>query len=219
MKLSLAFLRNRPAAVVSTILVLEAVVFYATPTAEHIPHPPPLRTFARDLGEWKMTRETEIDPESEALLRADDTVSRSYAGPDGPVNLFVAFFKSQRGGVTPHSPKICLPGSGWTPEGSRIIQVDVPGVEPLMVNRYLVRHGDDRVVVLYWYATKDYTVADEYLSKVYLMREGLLHRRSDEAVFRVIAPIDGRGDNSAEKRAIDFIRQSYPGLRQQIWAE
>ncbi len=38
-------------------------------------------------------------------------LSRAYLGPAGPLTFFVAFFKSQRGGVTPHSPKICLPGA------------------------------------------------------------------------------------------------------------
>ena len=62
-------------------------------------------------------------------------------------------------------------------------------------------------------------VANEYLAKVYLMREGLLHRRSDEAVYRVIVPIAGGGEEQAEARGIDFIRAFYPPLRQQMWVD
>lgn len=215
----LSFLGNRPAAVVTGLLATLGALFYLAPTAEHIPNPPPLRTFATQVGDWTMLRETEVDPETQALLKADDTLSRAYAGPEGSLTLFVAFFKSQRGGVTPHSPKICLPGSGWTPEQSRIISVDVPGeASPLPVNRYIVRHGEDRVIVLYWYAMKHYTIADEYLSKMYLMREGLLHRRSDEAVYRVIVPISGK-EEEAESRGIRFIRAFYPPIRQQMWVD
>jgi EpsI family protein len=217
---SLSFLKSRPAAIVSALLILEAVVFYAAPTAEHIPHPPLLTSFTRDFGDWKMVRETEIDADTQSLLRADDTVSRTYMSSGGPLSLFVAFFKSQRGGVTPHSPKICLPGNGWTPEGSRIIAVDVPGESsPLPVNRYLVRHDDDRVVVLYWYTTRHYAIANEYLAKVYLMREGLLHRRSDEAVYRVIVPIGADGENAAEQRGIQFIQSVFPPLKRQMWSD
>lgn len=218
MNFSLAFLRSLPAALVTVILAIEGALFYAAPTAEFVPNPPPLRSFQSDIGSWKMLREFEVDAETQSYLKADDTLSRSYAGGSGVLTLFVGFFKSQRGGVTPHSPKICLPGSGWTPEGSRIISVDVPGVAaPLSVNRYIVRHGEDRSLVLYWYVTAHYTMADEYYSKIVLMKEGLLHRRSDEAIFRVISPILGADEAPSEARAIAFIRDFYPSLKQQIW--
>ena len=218
MNLSLAFLRALPAALVTAILAIEGALFYATPTAEFIPHPPPLRSLQNDFGEWKMVREFEVDAETQTFLKADDMLSRGYFGAGGPVTLFVGFFKSQRGGVTPHSPKICLPGNGWTPEGSRIISVDVPGVSGAVpMNRYIVRHGEDRSLVLYWYATAHDVMADEYYSKIILMREGLLHRRSDEAIFRVIAPIGAGGEAESEARAIAFIREFYAPLKRQIW--
>lgn len=220
LKSELSFLRGRPAAIVTGILALQAVLFYLAPTAEHIPHPPQLAVFPHEVGAWSMTREMEIDAETQSFLKADDTLSRAYVGPGGPLTLFIGFFKSQRGGVTPHSPKICLPGSGWTPEESRIISVPMPGqTAPLPVNRYIVRHGEDRVVVLYWYATKDYAIANEYLAKLYLMREGLLHHRSDEAIFRVIVPIGPGGDDQAEAYGIRFIRTIYAPLRRQMWID
>ena len=42
-------------------------------------------------------------------------------------NLFVAYFQSQRAGQTPHSPKNCLPGSGWTWSVADTIRVDIAG--------------------------------------------------------------------------------------------
>jgi len=220
MNLSLAFLRGVPAAIVTVILAIEGALFYLAPTKEVIPSPPPLRSFPSNVGPWKMQREFEIDPETVTFLKADDTLSRAYAGPGGPLTLFVGFFKSQRGGVTPHSPKICLPGAGWTPEESRIVTVSVPGIPSgaIPVNRYIVSHGEDRSLVLYWYVTAHYSMADEYYSKIVLMKEGLLHRRSDEAIFRVITPIAG-DEAAAETRAMAFIREAYPPLRQQIWAQ
>lgn len=216
---SLRFLRSGPARLVTILLALEIALFYAAPTAEYVPHPPPLSSFPHDAGEWKMIQELPLDKETQTFLRADDTVSRAYMGPNGPLTFFVAFFKSQRGGVTPHSPKICLPGAGWTPEGASVISVRVPGEKrPIPVNRYIVRHGEDRSLVLYWYSTAHYVVADEYAAKLYLMYEGLRHRRSDEAVFRVIVPIL-RGDNEAQNEAVRFIQTLYEPLRRQMWAK
>ena len=172
----------------------------------------------RESGPYRMIQEMQVDSETMSLLKADDTVSRSYVGPGGLLTLFVAFFKSQRGGVTPHSPKICLPGAGWTPEESSVIQVTVPGVAgQIPVNRYVVRHGEERSLVLYWYATAHHLVADEYLAKLYLMDEGLRYHRSDEAIYRVIVPVTN-GSDAAERQAIEFIRSFYPPLKHQMWS-
>jgi EpsI family protein len=216
--LDFQFLRTGPARLVSLILVAEILLFYSAPTTEHIPHPPPLDSFQRDVGTWRMVRQMQIDPESEALLKADDTLNRIYLGASGPLTLYIGFFKSQRGGVTPHSPKICLPGAGWTPEESHIISIGVPGENrPIPVNRYIVRHGEERSLVLYWYSTAHNVVADEYVSKLYLMYEGLRYRRSDEAVYRVIVPILG-SEKAAEDQGIRFIQAVYQPLKQQMWS-
>jgi EpsI family protein len=215
----LQFLRDGTARVVTALLFVLIVIFYSYPKAEYIPHPPALSSLPPDSGSWRMIQEMRVDSETMSLLKADDTVSRAYLGPAGPLTFFVAFFKSQRGGVTPHSPKICLPGAGWTPEESSIIQVPVTGIaSPIPVNRYVVHHGEDRSLVLYWYATAHHMVADEYLAKLYLMDEGLRYRRSDEAIYRVIVPITARGADAAQREAIAFIRSIYPPLKHQMWS-
>src|SRR5579883_606650 len=213
----LAFLRGGPARLVTVILAVEIALFYAAPTAEYTPHPPPLQSFQHDIGPWHMVQESQVDAYTQSFLKADDTLTRAYRGDSGPVTFFVAFFKSQRGGVTPHSPKICLPGAGWTPEESRIISVKVSGEKAgIPVNRYIVRHGDDRNLVLYWYSTAHHVIADEYVSKLYLMYEGLRYRRSDEAVYRVIVPITST-ESAAEEAGIRFIQSLYWPLKQQMW--
>jgi EpsI family protein len=200
----------------TVILLAEIVMFYSVPTTEFVPSPPPLNVFAKEAGGWRMIAETPLDSETQEFLRADDTLNRSYADSSGVLTLFVAFFKSQRGGVTPHSPKVCLPGTGWTPESSTRIWVDVPGDAPLRVNRYLVRHGEYRSIVFYWYQTARRVMADEYVSKVYLMFDGLRYHRSDEAIIRIVSPIT-EGDSAAEERAVRFIQTIYQPLKQQMW--
>jgi EpsI family protein len=216
---SLRFLRRGPALLVTLVMAVEIGLFYAAPTAEYVPNPPPLKQFRHDIGEWRMVQESDIDSETAKFLKADDTVSRGYVGSAGPLTFFAAFFKSQRGGVTPHSPKICLPGNGWTPENARIIAIAVPGEKnPIPVNRYVVRHGENRSLVLYWYSTAHHVVADEYVSKLYLMDEGLRYRRSDEAVYRVIVPISGT-EEAAEDNGVRFIQTLYQPLKQQMWSQ
>jgi EpsI family protein len=212
-----AFLRSKPVMVVTVVLVMEIALFHGVPTAEFVPTPPPLQQFAVDVGPWRMIRQMSIDSATENLLRADDTLNRQYAG-QGEVDLFVAFFKSQRAGVTPHSPKVCLPSNGWTEESSRIISVNVPGeTAPIPVNRYVVSHEDQRSLVLYWYQSAHRVVANEYLAKFALIFDSLRYRRSDEALIRVIAPVVGQAEAGGEQRAIQFIQTIYQPLKQQMW--
>jgi EpsI family protein len=213
------FLRGKPMMVVTAVLVAEVALFYGVSTQEYIPTPPPLDRFATDIGPWRMIRQTKLDVATENLLKADDTLTRLYGGP-GDVDLYVAFFKSQRAGVTPHSPKVCLPSNGWTEESSRIISVSVPGeAAPIPVNRYIVSHQEERSLVLYWYQSAHRVIANEYLAKFALIWDALRYRRSDEALIRVIAPISGNGQSEAggEERAIQFIRTIYQPLKQQMW--
>jgi EpsI family protein len=134
------------------------------------------------------------------------------------VDLFVAFFKSQRAGVTPHSPKVCLPSNGWTEESSSIISVSVPGEPaPIPVNRYIVSHEEQRSLVLYWYQSAHRVIANEYLAKFALIFDSLRYRRSDEALIRVIVPISGQAEAGGEERAIRFIQTIYQPLKQQMW--
>jgi EpsI family protein len=211
------FLRSKPVMVVTAVLVAETALFHGVSTREYVPTPPPLEQFAADVGPWRMVRQTKIDIATENLLRADDTLSRLYGGA-GDVDLFVAFFKSQRAGVTPHSPKVCLPSNGWTEESSGIISVNVPGeTAPIPVNRYIVTHQEERSLVLYWYQSAHRVMANEYLAKFALIFDSLRYRRSDEALIRVIVPIGGQADAGGEERAIRFIQTVYQPLKRQMW--
>lgn len=211
------FLRNKPALAVAVLLVAKIILFYSIPTKEYVPAPPPLGQFAARVGPWRMTAEFPIGQEEQELLKADDTLTRDYRGP-GDVELFVAFFKSQRAGVTPHSPKMCLPANGWTEENSRIVSLRVPGEpEPIPVNRYVVMKNDQRKLVLYWFQNWHRATADEYLAKFYLLYDAIRYRRSDEALIRVVTDMNGTEDAVAEAHAIQFLQDLYQPLKRQIW--
>src|SRR4029078_447138 len=97
---------------VTLILIAQASMVSILTPAERVPLTRPLAEIPGTLNGWSMREESAIDPEMLQLLKADETLSRTYSSPEGVhANLFVAFFKSQRAGAAPHSPKVCLPGS------------------------------------------------------------------------------------------------------------
>src|SRR5205814_3778870 len=88
-----------------------------------------------------------------------------------------------------HSPKNCLPGSGWTPIQSDRITVSLPGQTPFPVNRYLIAQGEERQLVLYWYWAHNRAVASEYSAKLYLVTDSIRMRRTDGSMIRLSTPI------------------------------
>jgi EpsI family protein len=186
------FLRGPAVAALSVLLVAQAGAYYLLPKAELAPPAPPLSGFPTTLDAWHATVDVKLEDEVLKVLRADDTMSRMYQRPDSPfaVSLFMAYFRSQKSGAAPHSPKNCLPGSGWAPLSSGTIAIDVPGQpEPVEVNRFIVGKGTERTLVLYWYQTAHRVVASEYMAKVWLVLDSLRYRRSDTAIVRVVVPV------------------------------
>ena len=56
-----------------------------------------------------------LDVETERVLGLSDYLLSDYSRADGKaVNLYVAYYASQRKGESPHSPIVCIPGGGWT---------------------------------------------------------------------------------------------------------
>ena len=216
-QLRFAFLRNKPAKAVSIVLAAQIVLFYAIPTREKMPLPPPLEQFSNNVGPWVMTAHRVPDAYTQSLLQADDTLDRDYAGPNR-VELFVAFFKTQRAGITPHSPKMCLPANGWAEVSSGMTYVQVPGENAAIpVNRYIVTKDEQRRLVLYWFQNSHRVTANEYLSKFYLVYDSLRYRRSDEAMIRVVTDFNSNAERQ-EENAVKFIQAVYEPLKQQIWS-
>ena len=216
----MSFPRGRYAAALSVLLVLQGATFYAVAMRpETIPAVLPLSLFPADTGGWHMAKDVPIEPEVQDILKADDTLNRIYVGPDNAsaAFLFIAFFKSQRYGQAPHSPKNCLPGSGWEPVESAPITIAVPGrSEPIVANRYLVARGEDQSVVLYWYQSHSRIIAGEFAAKFWLIADSIKYHRSDSALVKVVVPVrDGNG-RAATESAVEFVKDVFPALEKQL---
>jgi EpsI family protein len=192
-----------------------AAGYYLNARQEYMPSPPPLASLAHTLVDWTLWKEWSVEPEVQAVLKADDTLSRHYGRPGVPqgAGLFVAFFKSQRAGVTPHSPKNCLPGNGWVAENSTVISIPIPGrPEPVEANYYVIQRGENKSVVVYWYQSHGRTVADEFKAKFYVMSDAMRLNRTDTALVRVTVAVGPGGLPAAEDAALHFVRSSFAPL-------
>jgi EpsI family protein len=195
------------------VVVAQAVFFYSASHGESTPLPLPLKAFPTQLGNWKLYQEGVVDDETEAVLKADDTLTRDYTSPEGGANLFIAYFKTQRTGQSPHSPKNCLPGAGFQPIEGESGHVDVPVTGgTITINKYVVAQGGDESVVLYWYQSQGRVIADEFAAKFYLVADSIRRHRSDTSLVRVVVPVIRVTREQAAKTAVDFVQASYPAI-------
>ncbi len=212
----LRFLKSPPILAATAVILIQGALLYSAVRPEAIPPARPLAQMPTQLGEWRLIQEGIVDAESQAVLKADDLLNRYYGDGKTGANLFVAAFRSQRNGKAPHSPKNCLPGSGWTPLNTAIITVNTGTGISIPVNRDIVAHGDDRSLVLYWYQSRDRAIASEYEAKFWVVVDAMRLNRTDTALVRVVVPILNHDEDGATKEAMDFIRSFYGTLRQYL---
>ena len=206
-----SILRSKYLRLVTIVLAVQTVLFYSASHGENTPLPLPLSTFPQQVDSWKLVQEGVVDEDTMAILKADDTLTRVYASPEGAASLFIAYFKTQRTGQSPHSPKNCLPGSGFQPSESGRMDIPVAG-GPINVNRYVVSRGEDESVVLYWYQSQGRVIADEFAAKFYLIADSIRKHRSDTSLVRVVVPVVRANRDEATKVAVDFVQASFPVL-------
>ena len=209
----LKFLNSTPARVVTVFLLLQAALLYSAIRPEFIPPSQPLSLVPATVGSWQLVAEGVVEKETMDVLQADDLLNRFYRSGNSEAGLFVAAFRSQKTGKTPHSPKNCLPGSGWTPlPGSGEVSLDVGGPAPITVNRYIINKGNDYSLVLYWYQSRDRVVASEFKAKFWVMADAIRLNRTDTALVRVLVPIANRDQETAERTATNFVHTFYSSL-------
>ena len=120
-------------ALAAGLIAFTAILLQARGRTEIIPARLPLTSFPEQLGDWK-GKDIPLDKDTLDVLGPGDFLVRDYYTPDQslPINLYIAYFPSQRTGDTIHSPKNCLPGSGWEPTATGYAEVAVEG-EPLPI--------------------------------------------------------------------------------------
>jgi exosortase D (VPLPA-CTERM-specific) len=192
--------------------------------AEIVPSRVTFSEFPSHLGPWVGQRSTLEGIYLEAL-KLDDYLLANYADETasglngGPVNLYVAYYSSQRKGEAVHSPRSCLPGGGWQLRefGQRSLPAVTINGQVLSVNRTLIELGNQRQLVYYWFQQRGRVVTNEFAVKWYLFWDALRLHRTDGALVRIIAALPpGSDDAEADRKLADFASRIAPELQRFI---
>ena len=195
------------------LLATTAAALHAWDLKETVPQHRHFDSFPVEVGVWAGVN-TPLSREELAVLGEGDFLLRDYRDSrEEPINLFLAYYASQRTGDTIHSPRNCLPGSGWTPLTSGRMQIWRTDGHSVSVNRYVVGRGADRMLVLYWYQAHGRIMASEYWAKILMVSDSVRMNRSDGALIRVATPFAAASEEGfAEDRATSFAKQVLPLL-------
>jgi EpsI family protein len=217
------------------LLVGLTVLLQHASRAEDIPDRLPFALFPLELSgqdasetTWR-GRDMPLEREILSILKVDDYMMRLYVpmrraphrGPDSPVWLYVGYYRTQRTGVTYHSPLNCLPGSGWNILSHELVRVRLDGGATLPVNQVVIQKGLDTQLVLYWYQDRGRSITSEYWAKGYLVFDAMTRNRTDGALVRISVPVTSFGTErwsiqGAVETASDFLRNSYPRLMEHL---
>jgi len=164
-----------------------------------------LKNFPVQVGGWKQEGvDQRFDAETMSVLRASDYLLRNYRlGNDKMANLYIGYYATQRDGATYHSPLNCLPGSGWTMEDPAMTTITLPDGKSFVANKYVIKNGNVRELMIYWYQGRGRAMASEYWGKIYTVLDSVRLRRSDAAMVRVMVPVTV-SDAAALESARDF---------------
>jgi EpsI family protein len=170
-----------------------------------------------------------------ATLAVDDYIIANYTRAGEPwVNFYTAYYQSQSGGQSSHSPRTCIPGGGWS-----IAQIDevpltllatslAPGAganaaasgalpPPTIVNRAVIQKGEQRQLVYYWFRQRGRVMTSEVAVKWFILKDGITRDRSDGALVRLVTPVPPNEDIAkADRRLVAFLSTIDTRLRDHV---
>ena len=202
------------AACFGLLCVAGLAALFVTNRAEIIPERLRFVAFPGNLGQWQ-GRPSLLEPQIEHALGLEDYILSDYnKSRSGAVNLYVAYYASQRKGSSIHSPIVCIPGGGWQiVDFQRTSYNDQARNLSLPINRVVIAQNSDKQLVYYWFVQRGRNVANEYWSKWHLFVDAIAQNRTDGALVRLTTPLyPGETEEKADERLQSFIQELEPRL-------
>lgn len=207
------------------LLALVGAVSLEAPAREQIrPQRVSFAQFPMHLpGGWS-GRTDVLERDVIATLAVDDYLLVNYSRAGEPwVNLYSAYYESQSGGQSTHSPRTCIPGGGWemTQFDETALTLDhpgaPPGAAPMTVNRAVIQKGEQRQLVYYWFSQRGRVMTSELAVKWFILLDGITRERSDGALVRLVTPVPPGSDIAqADRRLTAFLSTIEPQLRRHV---
>jgi len=174
--------------------------------------------FPMHISNWQGTT-SRFDEKVYEVLGVDDSILANYRNEKGEnIQLYIGYYSSQREGEIIHSPKNCMPGSGWKIMHTSQVPIGVSNEkgEPVKVIKLLLQNGPQRQVAFYWFHSRGRVVASEYSEKIYLVWDAITKQRTDGSFVRLLSPVEGYDEKQTTETLKRFTQQLFPILKEFI---
>jgi len=193
--------------------LITAVILYVNflSTVKPIPLPKSLEDFPRTIGKFRRVQSQTFNKKVLQIAGVDNYIMWQYQDPQGyTLGLYIGYYRDQTEGSIIHSPKHCMPGSGWEPFMEEVVNLqDVRG-NSYEINHMVLQKGTDKQIAHYWYEGRSRVVANEYEDRALMIWDSLVRRRSDGALVRVTGP--GNDQKLDIKKQMQFMAALMPQL-------
>ncbi|MCF6239387.1 MAG: EpsI family protein [Candidatus Marinimicrobia bacterium] len=196
--------------IVYLLLSLTALFIYTHETVA-VPVNRPLTEIPTSFDEWTMVCQSRFSQDVLKQLRPTDYLYRVYKDTQGnKVTLYLGYHAGGPDSGPIHSPKNCLPGSGWfelseVNRGITVAGKDLPIVQAVYQN------DSQKEVFLYFFQVKGQVLTDEYSLKLSEIINSILYNRRDAAFIRISVPF--YDDQAAAVTAGEnFLIKVYPHI-------
>lgn len=163
------------------------------------------------VGNWIGQAEPLAAPVME-LLNPDQLFSATYVNPSGArVHLFVDYYSPENTTGAIHSPRNCLPGSGWVIAGTVPRPISAGG-RVIEANRFYLTLGESQQVMDFWYITRQGETANDYRLKFNTMISSLTLKPTDKAFVRFVTANDPASIAAMEEFELQLIGEIYRRL-------
>ena len=210
----------QPQSIAAVALLLLTLVFsHGIEFREKVPIIRPLEQFPLQVGEWSGSRQG-MGQRFLERLDLSDYVIIEYRNPaNEAINLYVAYYESQRKGESIHTPATCLPGSGWLFRQAGTITLSSLGHNPgsMNVNRAYMEKMGSKQLSYYWFPQRGRVLNNAYQLKIYAFWDALTKQRTDGALARLMTPVSESEElKQADARLQEFTRLIVPVLGEYI---
>jgi EpsI family protein len=208
----------RELVIAMVILIAAGSLLRVVSHGEETPIHRSLASFPLHIDQWHGI-EQEFESDILQVLKVDDYILRQYRQERGlPIGLYVGYYKSMRQGATYHSPKNCLPGSGWyfVDTGKTHIASVGPHGQPVEINKFIIQKGLDKQLVLYWYQDRGRIITSEYWAKIYMVLDAMTKNRTDGAFVRITVPYTNQSEEEILAQGKAFAELIFPRLREHL---
>ncbi|MDP2105820.1 MAG: EpsI family protein [Desulfobulbaceae bacterium] len=197
---------NTPFLILCGVLVAVIVYINFLGTVSPTLLPQPLSMFPKQIGGFSMVEAQTFSEAVQENAGMDDYIMWQYRDQEGyTLSLYIGYYQDQTEGSIIHSPKHCMPGSGWEP-----FQMGAVPFGSHTVNRMLLQKGAEKQLAYYWFHGRGRIVASEYLDRAYMVIDSVFRQRSDGSLVRIIGY--GSDIDIAERKQREFMDDLLPVL-------